>query len=152
MCAEQLILPIELYNYCKKLYNFNDTEKTIKSEKNAADYQISIESNLNLYNELMSKLDGYYGKLKIYRTQIDTLRGLHARFIDSTAEVQAKALSEMLHIFQCNPLGMNLKMLGGPGNAGRIIINRNITDFDSIILVNQSPSGLFETYTDLKKI
>ncbi|MDD3140590.1 MAG: type II CRISPR RNA-guided endonuclease Cas9 [Lachnospiraceae bacterium] len=152
MCAEQLILSIDLYNYCKNLYKFAEAKKGNKEIFDAKDYGISAELNLNLYNELLSKIKVLYGKLSIYRSQLETLDKLYSKFKESAIEIQAGILSEILHIFQCNPVGMNLKALGGPSNAGRILLNKDIANMDSIKLINQSPSGLFEIQTDLKQI
>ena len=46
----------------------------------------------------------------------------------------------------------NLKLIGGPGSAGTIKINNNITNVEQISIINQSPTGIYEQEIDLKTL
>ena len=51
---------------------------------------------------------------------------------------------------ECNNNSMNAKKLGFKSSGMKI--SNNISKTDEFLLINQSPSGLFEDVVDLKKI
>jgi hypothetical protein len=158
MCGEQLILPYDLHDYCKKLYKYGEATKDRSAVQLPEDYEIDAGMNVRLYDALIEKLKGRYGSLQILKTQMKTLMDLRPSFIEQPLGTQAKALNSILHLFQCNPMGMDVSDLErpdgkkGPGNAGRLIVSNNLSKFDSVYLVNDSPTGLYESKIDLKKI
>ena len=60
-----------------------------------------------------------------------------------------KVLFRFLHLFQCQSGSANLKSIGGPGNAGILLMNNNITGCNRISIINQSVTGIFEKEIDL---
>ena len=58
-------------------------------------------------------------------------------------------LGEILHLFQCQSGSANLKSIGGPGNAGILLMNNNITGCNRVSIINQSVTGIFEKEIDL---
>ena len=46
----------------------------------------------------------------------------------------------------------NLKMIDGPGKAGILVMNNNVSKCNKISIINQSPTGIFENEIDLLKI
>jgi len=150
-CGEQLILPYDVYAYCKRISKYREICVKERRDPPISDYNLTIEENISMYDILALKLDeSRYGTfLQAYKKHILTFRN---DFISSRPELQIKVLNEMLHAFQCNSAYVNLKDLKGPGTVGRIILNKNISDFQTIFLIHQSPSGLFERKINLKEI
>ena len=46
----------------------------------------------------------------------------------------------------------NLSLIGGAANAGTIKLNNNITKYNQISIINQSPTGIYEKEIDLMKL
>ena len=70
-----------------------------------------------------------------------------------SCEEQCVVLSEILWLFRCKPNTMaNLQLLGGSAKAGKIVINKVISNNDSVIIKNQSVTGLYEQTIDLLKL
>ena len=151
-CAEQLILSYEVYDYCKAISNFTEAQKATRNKARALDYRLNTEMNIMTYDVLAGKLSNKYKGLSILSTQQKTLMSKRYAFMEKSLETQAEVLSEILKIFQCNSIGADIHEIGGGNNVGRLSINKDLSNFDSFFMINQSPSGLFETRTDLKTI
>ena len=67
-------------------------------------------------------------------------------------EEKCIVLSEILHMFQCNSVAANLSMIDGPGKAGILVMNNNITKCNKIKINNQSVTGIYEQEIDLLKV
>ncbi|MEA4976999.1 MAG: type II CRISPR RNA-guided endonuclease Cas9 [Methanomassiliicoccaceae archaeon] len=152
MGAEQLILPYDVYDYCRSIYNFVDAKKATRNKVRASDYRITSEMNNATYDVLMGKLNGRYAGLLPLSTQQKTLMSGREAFMGKDLETQANVLSEILSIFQCNSNKADLREIGGGKNVGALVLNNNVLKYRSFFMINQSPSGLFETRTDLKTI
>jgi CRISPR-associated endonuclease Csn1 len=150
--AEQLILPSEIYDYCKKISNFTEAQKATHNKAIASDYRLTAEMNIATYDVLTGKLSNKYKGLPILSTQQKTLTSKRDAFVETNVETQAEVLNEILKIFQCNSIGADIHEIGGGNNVGRLSINKDLSYVDSFSMINQSPSGLFETSTDLKTI
>lgn len=85
-------------------------------------------------------------------TQANTLKEKKDTFLKLDTESECLVLYEILHLFQCQSGAANLKMIGGPGNAGILVMNNNITKYNQISIINQSPTGIYEEEIDLMKI
>ena len=81
-----------------------------------------------------------------------TLLDSRERFLSLCIEDKCKLLAEILHLFQCQSGAANLSLVGGPGHAGTIKINNNISNVNSIYIINQSPTGIYEQEIDLKRV
>ncbi|MDY0237153.1 MAG: Cas9 endonuclease PAM-interacting domain-containing protein, partial [Gudongella sp.] len=150
-CAEQLILDYDSYDYCKNIYNHTTKSKESRKTLPAEDYGITAEKSILLYDALTEKFRGKKYSAFLGR-QSESLASRRDAFLQLTPEEQSEVLNEILHAFQCNPATMNLKKIGGPGNTGMIWPSNDLSKFGSVKLVNQSPSGLFESQKDLMKI
>ena len=149
--AEQLILSENDYIYCKKIENYVIKSKETKDSIPAENYGITAEKNIALYQTLSEKYNN--SKYQIFFATVYKTLGEKAKvFEDLDLSNQAKILEQLLHGFQCNAVYLNLELLDGPKLTGRIQKNNNIENLDSIKLIHQSPSGLFENEIDLKKI
>jgi len=152
-CGEQLILPNETYEYCKKLDNHKERSKEAKRLLPAEYFKLTPEENLKTYDRFVEKFSGKYSMIPDGLAK--KLTEKREMFINLSPEKQAEVLNEVLHGFQCNATAVNLKRIeefGGSSAAGVIDLMNNLTKFESVKLINQSPSGLFETEIDLKTI
>lgn len=74
------------------------------------------------------------------------------KFLSLCIEDKCKLLAEILHLFQCQSGAANLSLVGGPGHAGILVLNNNISKVDTISIINQSPTGIYEQEIDLKRV
>ena len=84
--------------------------------------------------------------------EIKTLTDNRNRFKALADEEKCVVLSEILHMFQCNSSTSDLRLIGGPREAGGILMSNNITKCNQISIINQSPTGIYEQEIDLLKI
>ena len=73
------------------------------------------------------------------------------KFVNLNPLDQAKILLEIIKIFKCDRQTADFKMLSGTGARGIISRLNDITNNDSVYLINQSPTGLYENKVDLLK-
>lgn len=59
---------------------------------------------------------------------------------------------EILHLFQCASQAANLQLIDGPGKAGILVLNNDISKLEDIKIINQSITGFYEQVIDLKTI
>lgn len=55
-------------------------------------------------------------------------------------------------MFQCQSVASDLKLIEGPGKAGILVLNSNITKCKNICVINQSSTGIYEQVIDLQKL
>lgn len=82
--------------------------------------------------------------------QVTTLTKKRENFSKLNDEDKCIVLSEILHMFQCQSGSANLTLIGGSAKAGILVLNNNITNFQQISIINQSPTGIYEREIDLK--
>ena len=158
VCAEQLVLSEEDYRYCKNLEKY--IEKSKGKSISTKDYGLNAEGNVRLFNTFIEKYKGKKygivfnkGKDSIFFERFigQELEKLTDIFRNLPEEKQANLLNEILHDFQCDATTSNFEEIGIKG-VGRIRTNNNISKFEHIKLIHQSPSGLFEQETDLQEL
>ncbi|WP_288218190.1 Cas9 endonuclease PAM-interacting domain-containing protein, partial [uncultured Negativicoccus sp.] len=71
------------------------------------------------------------------------------RFLRLKTEEKVHLLLQVIS-FSSNTRGVDLRLIGGKGGAGVIKISKDITDH-SVILINESPTGLFTNRTILNQ-
>jgi CRISPR-associated protein Cas9/Csn1, subtype II/NMEMI len=142
--------------------NYKNIEKYIDKNTSRADKRqnlairekydgISKEENLNLYDELLKKhKDTIYSKRPANQT-ITLLNGREI-FIALTVEEQCIVLGEIISLFICRPVTANLTLIKGSAYSGSVSLKQNLMLRDSVILKNQSSTGLFEQSIDLLKL
>ena len=86
------------------------------------------------------------------QAQEKTLSEKRDAFVALRKEEKCIILNEILHLFQCQSGSANLKLIGGPGNAGILLLNSDITKCQDICIINQSPAGIYEQIMDLKAL
>ena len=104
---------------------------------------ISEEKNLEMYNYFIEK-----GENKPYvsfaTNLVEYLQICKEKFISLNIYEQATILFEILKTFQCNKTWTSLKLLNGKGTVARITKSNKLSNFDSVYLINQSVTGLYE--------
>lgn len=142
--AIQLLLPEDMYTYCKKIENY-EKDKQKKSEKPIQNYGLDKEKNITLFRLLTEKASKPPYCIK-FETISKTLEIAHEKFRDLELKTQVDVLRQILNIFSCDSTRGDLSVLGGAEKAGVFRINKILSDKDveEMIMICQSPSGLFE--------
>lgn len=149
--AIQLLLSFNETKLLKKimkfLYRRKENKKLLITEKDG----ISDDKLIGLYDTFLDKLS-----TTLYKTflseQEETLSKGRDLFIKLTKEDKCFVLSEILHLFQCNASKANLTLINGKGNAGIIKMTKNISSSKQILIIYQSPTGIYEKEIDLSKL
>lgn len=150
--GEQLIIPYDTYDYCKKIEKVAALGKKAREEAKMTDYGIQEEANIKTFDIFIEKLGGLYGKVQSLSTQHKKLMEKREVFLSKDPMTQAAILGEILHLFQCNATRADLSEIGGSSQAGVVKINQNLKYSESVYLINQSPAGLFENKVNLKTV
>ncbi len=140
--AVQLLLPDNLYAYCKRLYNY-DSDRKERVAKTHEYYGLSCESNMELYEHLISKTgSGLHSSLmgSLNDNMVNTLNS----FTKADCLIQAEILNEVLKALHCNPESASFKKINGVGLTGRIVLNKKLPPKGDVFIINQSASGLNE--------
>lgn len=113
--------------------------------------QITDEMLGELFAVFISKLAGRPYQVRL-NTQLETLQKGEERFWKLSLEEKCTVLCEILHLFQCNSLTADLSLIGGPKKAGIIVLSNEISKYDQVSILYQSPTGIYEREIDLKSI
>lgn len=149
--ANELLLSDEQTSLVKKIVKFIGRVRENK-EIHITEWDRIDESQLvALYDCFMKKLQESIYAVRM-GTQGKTLEEKRENFLKLTMEDKCKVLYEVLHLFQCQSGAADLKLIGGPGSAGILVLNYNISKVDSAIIINQSITGIYEKKIDLKKL
>lgn len=149
--ANQLVLSDTDEATLKKVIKFINRRKENKN--------IEIYSSDGLTSEMLKEVyDTFLGKIRntIYgirlKAQEKTLSSGIEAFEKLRIEDQCLVIYEILHLFQCQRILADLKLIGGSGNAGSLTLNSDITKYENISIINQSVTGIYEQVIDLKKL
>ncbi len=151
--SEQLVLSLQNHNYCKSIYKYcDDKAKNGRSSLGAEDCGITAEFNLSLYDELLDKMEHSKYNQSPSMTSLRTIisKG-RSTFENLPLGAQTDCLEGLLAVFQCKPARVDLSMIGGSKESGRILMSKNITN-SNISIIDLSPTGLFEKKMGLSKI
>lgn len=117
-------------------------------EKNKMCDQITLEKNCQLYRILAEKHTSSIFAKKPTPMGSMLLQG-YGLFENLTLEEQCKCLKQILKLTQIGMTEADLSVLGGGKRSGIIKLHKNITNLDSIYLINQSSTGIFESRINL---
>ncbi|MBP5262046.1 MAG: type II CRISPR RNA-guided endonuclease Cas9 [Clostridiales bacterium] len=145
--AQQLVLPMHLEMYLKKICNYYERTKGNKELPELSLYDgIDSEINSELYVYLTNKMTNTaYNTLM--PTARDTLISGRTMFDALSVEEQAIALYHIVELFGCsNSQGKDLTLIGGAKSSGiqKMTLKLNRKRFKTLSIVDQSPTGLFE--------
>ena len=135
----------------KKILKFVNRQKENKNLLLVDNDEITEEMLIQIYDMFYEKIKNTVYNVRL-SAQEKTLSDKKKNFLNLKKEEKCVVLSEILHLFQCQSTSANLKMIGGPGKAGILVMNNNISKCNKISIINQSPTGVFENEIDLLKI
>ena len=151
-CGVQLKLDLESVTYLKKIEKYLQRNAERGDKNDILPIRewdgITTELNQRIYDVLISKLQNSIYCLR-RNNPIEELLKRKDAFIQLSIENQSVILGEIIKITQCKPVTADLSLIGGKKNAGKITVNRNISIYKSVYLVNTSVTGLFEEKVDL---
>lgn len=142
--AVSLCLEQKWINYIKGLNNF------IEKDLNEGDETtVTREMNKELFQILVCKhTNGIYAKKP--NSIVGKVIEWKSKFDESDLESQVEALYEILKLTECANNAMKAVKLGFAVTGMKI--SNNVSAAEEFLLINQSPSGLFESVIDLKTI
>lgn len=130
-----LCLKQEWVNYIKKLEKGND--ENITKDKNLVLYDILVDKH---NNTIYSQRPNPVGEKLVKRRE---------EFINLNLNDQVTVLLEILKLTQIALGGANLKLIGEAEKTGVMLISKDITTLDEMLLINQSVTGLYEQKVNL---
>ena len=134
--------------------NSDDIQKQ-QAQKNLDDYnqkwRIGRKVNMHIYDMLLAKSGNnlYKNRPASQTTDLQEQRELFEKL--SLAN-QIHVIGEVLKLFKCASASANLKLLDKGNACGVIKVSNNILKFKQCVLINQSPTGVFEQEVDLMKL
>ncbi len=135
----------------KKIGKFCADNKINKKATISEKMELTDADLLDVYEEFQNKLENtIYGKR--LGSQISTLDKGKERFLKLTKEDKCVVLNEILHLFQCQSAAADLSLIGGPGRAGILVLNNDVSKLEHISIINQSVTGFYEQVIDLKAL
>lgn len=126
----------------KAINSNNYYEKTKQGE-----VILSIEKNIELYDELLIKIQSIYSNRK--SSIINALTSGKECFDELGIEDQCYVLTQILLWLGLNSLGVDLQKIGGTSKMGLCRMSKKIRNYSEFILINQSCTGLYSTTVDL---
>lgn len=141
--AVELCISSEQEILIKRISKFLGRQQVEKGCKVTVFDGIDEGNTLALYDAFVQKVKNSVYKEKM-SAQEKTLAAKRDDFICLSVEDRCKVLSEILHLFQCNPVLSDLTLIGGAGQAGRISLSFDVTKQKGLTFIAQSTTGFFE--------
>lgn len=134
--------------------NSDDIQKQ-QAQKNLDYYnqkwRISRKVNMHIYDMLLAKSGNNLYKNRP-ASQTTDLQEQREFFEKLSLANQIHVIGEVLKLFKCASASANLKLLDKGNACGVIKVSNNILKFKQCVLINQSPTGVFEQEVDLMKL
>lgn len=153
--AVQLILDTDEELYLKKIIKCNEKIQEAKKKKEIYKIRksdnISLDMNIKVYTSLINKIrDGIYSKApgfpkEILFSSIDT-------FTNLKLDEQIFVILELLKLYQARNVQADLRLINGSKRSGTKTISKNISNYNSAILRNQSITAMFSTDINLLEL
>ena len=130
----------------KEVLKFVDSRTSKKGKENSEEklpsyYRSKTKDLINLYDVFLGKLENTIYKLKLTekgKERSALLKNGKEKYIRLPDEDKCLVLAEILHLFQCNSVLANLKLIGEGGRVGQLSINKMLPKSKRIYLINQS--------------
>lgn len=147
--AHQLIVSPEKLNYLKQLEKYVERSKKAQKELPVSERDgVSAADNASLYQLFVAKIEQtIYGKM--FSSMLADMKLHQQKFLEMSLLEQSKLLLEILKAFKCNAEHPSFKELCGKGTVGITLKNKKISGNETVYLIHQSASGLFEIKQDL---
>lgn len=153
--AVQLCLDSEAIVYLKKVTKYLEENAVRKDKRTLLEMRdtlgITKNANVYLYDLFIDKLSNTIYRYRPANPK-DALTKGKEKFMELSLAEQCVVLGEVLHLFQCKPLTANLSLIGASANAGKIQIGKVITNCNSVRLISQSITGVYEQAIDLLNV
>jgi CRISPR-associated endonuclease Csn1 len=139
--ACNLVLSSRWNKYIHSIEKYNDTKRMPND--------ISAEDNVQLYDELLEKHnDGFFAKRPNSIGKI--LADGREKFVGLEIAKQLGILTQILNISIIGTSSSaDLRDIGGTSNAGTARINKRLSNYDEVKLINDSITGMYEKEVDL---
>lgn len=146
--AAQLKIDYETAKYIKQIVKYADNEnEDLNMEEKL---EITNKRNLEVYDKLNNKmLEGIYYKRPVITSVIKVINEGKEKFEKLSNYEQSKQIKKIIRVFNTTSDGVDLKDIGGSKQTGVLKFSNKISDKSKAILINQSPTGLFERRIDL---
>lgn len=142
--AVSLCLKQEWINYIKLLNGLGEKGLNVNDVT-----EITRKRNVELFDVLYEKhTKGIFSKKPF--SIAEKIKEWRPVFFNADVQSQTEALLELLKLTECGRNGMDAKML--KFKASPMMIGKNISNAYEFLLINQSPSGIFESVIDLKTV
>lgn len=149
--ANELILDHNCSCYLKKIISFMQKQKKlgVEFEPMLEIDLISAQMNLVLYDSFVNKLgNAPYGNLPMMENYYKLMCDGRDVFTAMNMKQQVILLSQILKLFQCNPVEADLTSIGGR-SAGALRRSKKIALDEEFLLITQSPTGYYRDTVDL---
>ena len=133
--------------YIKKIEKAISQNNYMEKDENK-EQVLSCERNQELYEQFLEKCEKTVYKYRLGAVAA-ILKSGKEKFETLGLENQCNVLFELIKNFSQSADTINLSMVGGANTAGKMLINKKISEASEMYLLTQSSTGLFQTKTDL---
>ena len=139
--------------YLKDVSKYIDREdKDRISERDIKKYyHISSKENMMMYNWMIERLEANVYKKTCLKNVLAKLNQKKENFESLSFCDQCIVLLKILNAFKCNSSSVDLSLIGGGREVGLLQYNYNLNKYNSVKIIHQSVTGLFEVKEDLLK-
>lgn len=150
--ANQLILAPHWNAYIKGIAKYLERCRAARKALAITPFDgINSQDNIALYQQLLEKLHVKQYAV-VYRAPLEALEKGFEKFTSLAVNEQCEVLVQILNLFTCKAVKMNLKLLGGKENMGIITRAKNLNTGSNLKLIHQSVTGIFEREVDLMTV
>ncbi|MCI8665639.1 MAG: type II CRISPR RNA-guided endonuclease Cas9 [Dorea sp.] len=153
--AVQLCLDTDRAVYLKKVTKYLEENAQRRDKKSLLEIRafsgINAEDNIELYDLFIDKLSHTIYQYRPTNPKDILIKG-RPKFMKLDLAEQCIVLGEVLHLFQCRPLGADLTLIEASPHTGEIKVGKKISNCKSVKLASQSVTGIWEQVIDLLHI
>lgn len=148
-----LLDALTVYLEDEKMEYVKKVEKAVNKQRfdeitKEGEFVITRERNVALYNYLVQKFsNGMFTKRKA--SIIETLVKGTDDFKELTVEKQCGILMQIFAWITTSQQNVNMTDIGGVAHAGTLLISKKLSNFNEVLLIEQSVTGLWSKATDL---
>lgn len=149
----QILIPDRFNKGLKKVTSVIKKDKIQNGKYEIDEKQDAVEDAvINVFDIVMDKLT-LYRQIPSLETMVDKVTLSREKFKDLSLKEQCKAFGELLKFISCGAeKGNLLSFVSSAGSAGMICFSGDLESRSSTLLINQSPTGLYEEIIDLKTV
>lgn len=145
MHGKQLKIPPEYNRTIKLLF------KHIQQKKAIEECSINKEYIYDIFNILMNKID-IYRNVPGFSATVEKLKNNQSMFASLDNNSRVDVIKNLITVMDCSKDIANLSAIDCGANVGRAYGSNCISSYSTALLINQSPTGLYEEVIDLKTV